>query len=58
MAKGQKVREIAGRVVREFLKVWLCGKVYRLPATPEILEVLEKSKTDEEALEKLNLKSE
>jgi hypothetical protein len=55
MAKGQKVKEIAGRVVREFLKVWLCGRPFRLPATPEVLEVLEKSKNDKEVVEKLNL---
>jgi hypothetical protein len=55
MAKGQKVKEIAGRLVVEFIKIWLCGRPYRLPKTPEVLAVIENSATDVEALKSLKL---
>jgi hypothetical protein len=58
MEKGKKAKEIAGQLVKKFLKVWLCGRAFRLPATHEVLNVLENAKTDVEALEKLQLEGE
>jgi hypothetical protein len=55
MAKGQKIKEVAGRLAVEFIKIWLCGRAYRLPANPEILKILSESKTDVEALKSLDL---
>jgi hypothetical protein len=53
MAKKGKSKEVAGRLVLEFIKIWLCNKAYRLPKNQKVLEVLEKSKSDFEALKSL-----
>jgi hypothetical protein len=58
MEKGKKAKEIAGRLAVGIVKIWLCGRAYRIPANPEILKILAESKTDVEALKSLELEEE